>query len=43
MRLGLTISKRLIEMHGGEIRVKSQEGEGTQFIFRIPDTFQGAA
>ncbi len=31
--LGLTISKRLIEMLGGEIRVESVYGEGASFIF----------
>jgi len=39
--LGLTISKRLIEMHGGRIYVESKQGEGSKFIFWLPDTFQG--
>ena len=34
--LGLTISKQIIEAHGGEITVDSQEGEGTTFTFWLP-------
>lgn len=33
--LGLTISARLIEMMGGEVRLESQPGEGTTFHFCI--------
>jgi signal transduction histidine kinase len=34
--LGLTISKALVEAHGGRIDVQSAEGEGTVFRFTIP-------
>ncbi|NEX21057.1 PAS domain S-box protein [Thiorhodococcus mannitoliphagus] len=34
--LGLAISKRLVEMMGGGIRVRSQPGQGTRFELRIP-------
>jgi signal transduction histidine kinase len=34
--LGLAIVKRIVEQHGGEIRVQSQPGEGTTFSFSLP-------
>lgn len=34
--LGLSITKTLIEQHGGNIKVKSKEGEGTSFIVTLP-------
>jgi signal transduction histidine kinase/CheY-like chemotaxis protein len=33
--LGLFLSKQLVEMHGGELTVKSQAGEGSIFSFYI--------
>jgi signal transduction histidine kinase/CheY-like chemotaxis protein len=34
--LGLVISRRLVEMLGGEISVRSELGRGTEFTFSIP-------
>jgi hypothetical protein len=34
--LGLSISKAYVEMLGGEIRVESEEGQGSVFYFTIP-------
>jgi len=34
--LGLTISKSIVESHGGQISVQSQPGRGTTFTFTLP-------
>ncbi|MBS3788961.1 hypothetical protein KGY79_12305, partial [Candidatus Bipolaricaulota bacterium] len=33
---GLTIAKKIIQAHGGEIFVNSRKGEGTTFSFHLP-------
>lgn len=34
--LGLAIVKHLVELHGGQVSVKSTPGEGSQFCFTLP-------
>lgn len=34
--IGLAITKRVAEMHGGEVRVESEPGKGSVFTLRIP-------
>jgi signal transduction histidine kinase len=39
--LGLTITRKIVEAHGGEISVSSEEGRGATFTFTLP--LEGAA
>jgi PAS domain S-box-containing protein len=34
--LGMVIAKRIIDGHGGEIEIQSEEGEGTKVLVRLP-------
>ena len=35
--LGLSLAKRLVELHGGRIWVESELGKGASFMFTLPD------
>jgi signal transduction histidine kinase len=39
--LGLSIAKRLVDAHGGSIRVESTPGTGTAFYVTLPENDVG--
>jgi signal transduction histidine kinase len=41
--LGLNLVKKIVEAHGGSIRVKSEPSRGTEFIVRLPAIPNGGA
>jgi len=34
--LGLSLAYDIVKAHGGEIKVKTKEGEGSEFIIQLP-------
>jgi signal transduction histidine kinase len=34
--IGMTLTQKIVELHNGEIKVASQEGEGTTYIIKLP-------
>jgi signal transduction histidine kinase len=41
--LGLSLAKRLVELHGGRIRVRSEIAKGSTFTFSLPRTMWQAS
>jgi len=41
--LGLTVSRKILREHGGDIRVTSQPGQGSTFVLEFPLTVAGDA
>ena len=41
--LGLPLTKKLVEMHGGQIYLISKEGAGTEVVFTLPNPADDAA
>jgi heavy metal sensor kinase len=39
--LGLSIAKAIVEAHGGTITAKSEQGQGSTFLIRLPHGFGG--
>lgn len=40
--LGLAIARSLVELHGGDMRIRSEAGKGTLVVIRLPLEFTGA-
>ena len=43
MGIGLAVTKKLVELHGGTLRVTSSQGVGSQFTFTLPIAPAGTA
>ena len=37
--LGLSLSYDIVKAHGGELKVGTKEGEGSEFIIELPNQF----
>ncbi|MCK8816957.1 PAS domain-containing sensor histidine kinase [Natroniella sulfidigena] len=35
--IGLSLTKKIVEMHGGELNIKSEQGVGSEFIIKLPN------
>ena len=40
---GVALAKRFVELHGGTMRLTSEPGKGSTFIFTLPVSQQGRA
>jgi signal transduction histidine kinase len=40
--LGLFVVRRIVEAHGGQVRVESEQGRGSTFVVRLPLMEAGA-
>jgi len=38
--LGLSLSYDIVKAHGGELRVKTKEGEGSEFMIQLPSRIE---
>ncbi|MBC7389661.1 MAG: HAMP domain-containing histidine kinase, partial [Opitutaceae bacterium] len=38
--LGLSLAYDIVKAHGGELKVETKEGEGSEFIFTLTQTLQ---
>ena len=41
--IGLTLVRRLVELHGGQVSVQSREGEGSTFVVTLPRAVEAVA
>ncbi len=39
--LGLSMSYDTVKAHGGELKVETKEGEGSEFVIQLPSRIEG--